>query len=130
MEDGSMKSREIGEVSLTVVFLALAVAFFSYHQPAASSEAEHACCLKETAAASVTTAAASLSKQGQNPGQEEEGNPTHTRPKQSCNHNPTAKQVQCHCATDCKGNGSPSEDRRCKSFCFKDMCSCPRPPCP
>ena len=125
-----MKSREIGEVSLTVVFLAVALAVLSYHKPAASSEADHACCHAPANSSAVSAAATTMSKPGQDPGQEEEGNPSHTRPKQACNHKPAANQVQCHCATDCKGNGTPSEDRRCKSFCYKDMCSCPRQPCP
>ncbi|MBO0722966.1 MAG: hypothetical protein J2P41_19225 [Blastocatellia bacterium] len=65
---------------------------------------------------------------GQDPG-EEEGNPTHRRPEKNCNNNPTKQEVDCHCKTDCNPDGSPKEDRRCKSYCHKDKCSCPRKPC-
>jgi hypothetical protein len=65
---------------------------------------------------------------GQEPGQEE-GNPSHKRPEQSCSHKPTKKQVNCHCKADCSPDGTEKEDRRCRSFCHKDMCTCPRKPC-
>lgn len=65
---------------------------------------------------------------GQDPG-EEEGNPGHKRPEHSCSHKPTGKQVSCHCQTDCKPDGTQREDSRCRSYCYKDMCTCPRKPC-
>jgi hypothetical protein len=65
---------------------------------------------------------------GQEPGQEE-GNPGHRRPEQNCSHKPTKKQVNCHCKTDCNPDGTQQEDTRCRSYCHKDMCSCPRTPC-
>jgi hypothetical protein len=68
----------------------------------------------------------------QNPGQdpgEEEGNPTHRRPERSCSHNPTKQQVNCHCKTDCNQDGTQREDKRCRSYCHKDKCTCPRKPC-
>jgi hypothetical protein len=65
---------------------------------------------------------------GQEPGQEE-GNPGHKRPEQSCSHKPTKQQVNCHCKTDCNPDGTQKEDSRCRSFCHKDMCKCPRKPC-
>jgi hypothetical protein len=122
-----MKQRQVGEVSLTIIFLAAALALFSYHKPAALPADANSCCHAPTQAAHNTLVTAT---HAQDPGQEEEGNPSHTRPKRSCNHKPAANQVQCHCVTDCGGNGTPREDRRCKSFCYKDMCSCPRKPCP
>jgi hypothetical protein len=149
-----MKPKQLGEVSLTVVFLASSFVMFSRHQPAALSravkpeavksvavtpevvkpEAVESCCHATAQPAELAhlTLSPLHTKERQDPGreQEEEGNPSHTRPKHACNHKPAANQVQCHCATDCRGNGTPSEDRRCKSFCFKDMCSCPRQPCP
>src|SRR5262245_42911245 len=64
----------------------------------------------------------------QDPG-EEEGNPTHKRPERSCSHNPTQQQVDCHCKTDCNPDGTQKEDKRCRSYCYKDKCSCPRKPC-
>jgi len=66
----------------------------------------------------------------QDPGQdEEEGNPSHIRPEQSCSHKPTKEQVDCHCKNDCNQDGTQREDRRCRSFCYKDLCTCPRKPC-
>ena len=123
--------RQLGELLLTAVLLVAALAVFLYGKPSPRSmdTADHACCHAKIHA---TAAAASLIPiAAQDPGQDgEEGNPSHTRPKQACNHKPGGNQVQCHCVTDCGGDGSPREDRRCKSYCFKDMCSCPRRPCP
>jgi hypothetical protein len=65
---------------------------------------------------------------GQGPG-EEEGNPSHRRPERSCSHNPTKQQVACHCKTDCNPDGTQKEDKRCRSYCHKDKCTCPRKPC-
>jgi hypothetical protein len=68
----------------------------------------------------------------QDPGQdpsEEEGNPTHKRPERSCSHTPTQQQVDCHCKVDCNPDGTQKEDKRCRSYCYKDKCSCPRKPC-
>ncbi len=65
---------------------------------------------------------------GQEPGQEE-GNPGHKRPEKSCSHKPNKEQVNCHCKTDCNQDGTQREDYRCRSFCHKDMCKCPRKPC-
>jgi hypothetical protein len=68
----------------------------------------------------------------QEPGQEqgeEEGNPGHKRPERSCSHKPTTQQVRCHCQTDCKSDGTQREDYRCRSYCYKDMCTCPRKNC-
>jgi len=65
---------------------------------------------------------------GQDPG-EEEGNPGHKRPEHSCSHKPTKDQVGCHCQTDCKADGTVREDSRCRSYCYKDMCTCPRKAC-
>jgi hypothetical protein len=66
----------------------------------------------------------------QDPGQDEEGNPGHMRPQHKCNHKPAGNQVSCHCQTDCNKDGSQREDTRCRSYCYKEMCSCPRRPCP
>jgi hypothetical protein len=69
---------------------------------------------------------------GQNPGQpgqEEEGNPSHKRPEHSCSHKPDKQQVRCHCQTDCNPDGTQKEDKRCRSYCYKDKCTCPRRPC-
>jgi hypothetical protein len=65
---------------------------------------------------------------GHEPGQEE-GNPGHKRPEQSCSHKPNKEQVNCHCRTDCNPDGTQREDYRCRSFCHKDMCKCPRKHC-
>jgi hypothetical protein len=67
-------------------------------------------------------------KPGQ-PGQEEEGNPSHKRPEHSCSHKPGKQQVGCHCQVDCNSDGTEKEDTRCRSYCYKDMCTCPRRPC-
>ena len=70
-----------------------------------------------------------VQKSGQDPG-EEEGNPTHKSPEHSCSHKPTDKQVRCHCHVECNPNdGTEREDTRCRSYCYKDMCTCPRKPC-
>lgn len=65
---------------------------------------------------------------GQEPGQEE-GNPSHIRPEKSCSHKPAKEQVDCHCKNDCNKDGTAKEDKRCRSFCYQDMCTCPRKPC-
>lgn|GEM_PF-2791892 len=126
-----MIRREISELILAGVFLAAALAVFSYgkHATPLAAGAEHSCChAKLEAAANPQANILSVATKAQDSGQEE-GNPSHTRPKYSCNHQPSGNQVQCHCVTDCGGDGSPREDRRCKSFCYKDMCLCPRKPC-
>jgi hypothetical protein len=58
--------------------------------------------------------------------QEEEGNPGHKEPTQSCAHRPKPGQVGCKCMKHCDPEGR-DEDRRCKSFCFPKWCTCP--PC-
>lgn len=72
--------------------------------------------------------AAAAQDPGQDPG-EEEGNPTHKRPERNCSHTPSSQQVDCHCKVDCNPDGTQKEDRRCRSYCYKDKCSCPRKPC-
>jgi hypothetical protein len=76
--------------------------------------------------ASCHTVAAQES--GQDPG-EEEGNPGHKRPERSCSHKPNNQQVRCHCQVDCNPDGTQREDYRCRSYCYKHMCTCPRKPC-
>jgi hypothetical protein len=130
-----MIKRQIGELTLTAIFLGAALAIFFYNGHATSSaSADHSCCHakkhNQAALAGARNNLLLVSAQAQDRGQDEEGNPSHTRPEQACNHKPVGGQVQCHCVTDCNGDGSPREDRRCKSFCYKDMCSCPRRPCP
>ena len=77
---------------------------------------------------SETSCHSAIQDPGQDPG-EEEGNPTHKRPERSCSHNPTKEQVDCHCKTDCNPDGTQKEDKRCRSYCHKDKCTCPRKPC-
>ena len=85
-------------------------------KPSAGGD-EHACCHAKVA-----------QDPGQ-PGQEQEGNPGHKRPEQSCSYKPEKKQVGCHCQVDCNPDGTEKEEAHCKSYCYKDMCTCPRRPC-
>lgn len=58
-------------------------------------------------------------------GQEEEGNPNHTEPSQHCNTKPKDGQVACKCRRICNSDGTSTEDRKCRSFCFRHWCTCP-----
>lgn len=51
----------------------------------------------------------------------------HPKPKHKCSHTPKGDQVQCKCRKDCDADGTPTEDRACKSYCHKDSCLCPDP---
>jgi hypothetical protein len=59
-----------------------------------------------------------------------QGNPGHVEPTQQCAHKPTGKQVGCKCARACSETGGEVEDVKCKSFCFRNWCTCPSKPCP
>lgn len=124
------------EILITAILLIAAIAIigtYGYKKPsvASSDKEKKSCChAKKHAGIPIITYA-------QEP--EEEGNPGHVKPTQSCSGNPKSGQVGCKCfkhkkcEMDEDEEGKPYvrvvESKTCKSYCFKDFCLCADPPC-